>query len=426
MKRLLLLALVAILALGACAPAAATPQSSPEEAAPAEDATSSETVTIRYGIWDSLQQPAHEKMAEEFNKLHPNIKIQIDVVPWTDYWTKLQTAVAGGDAYDVFWMNANNFANYVGKDVLTDITPMIEADGVDMSVFPESLVSMYSNGGKNYGMPKDFDTIALFYNKQIFDEAGVAYPDETWTWDDLKAAAEKLTNDDHWGFAAINGGQTGYSSFIYQNGGQWLDYETNLATLNMSETCEALTFYESFIEEGLSPDHATMTASTPEEQLFPGGKIAMMLSGSWMAKAYSDLEFEVDVAPLPQGKQRATVIHGLGNVIWSKTQNPEAAWEWVKFLGSKEAQQIAAETGAVIPAYDGLADLWLESVTDVNAQVFIDELEYAYPVFVFADGKDAEAQDAILKTLDEAWLGNITVAEACEQATTAANEVIER
>lgn len=416
MKRFLLFALIAIMALSACTPKAdATPV-----------AKADEKITIRYGIWDVNQQPAHQKMADEFTKQHPNITIQIDVVPWSDYWTKLQTAVAGGDAYDVFWLNANAFANYVGKKAILDITPMITSDKVDMSVFPKSLVTMYSSDGKNYGMPKDFDTIGLYYNKKLFDEAGVKYPDDTWTWDDFKAAAKKLTTKTTWGFAAVNSYQTGYSNLIIQNGGKFLDPTTNKATLDMPETCEALNFYESFIKEGISPDQATMAASSPEEQLFPGGKVAMLINGSWMAKSYSELEFPVGVAVLPQGKQRASAIHGLGNVISATSKHPEAAWEWVKFLSTEQAQKIAAETGTVIPAYKGLADLWVKAVPSMDTKIFIDQLDYAFPVEVFSGGKDAEAQDAILKTLEEAWLGNITVDDACKQATEKANAILER
>src|SRR5688572_10992281 len=144
-------------------------------------ATAQDQVTITYAIWDNNQLPAHEQIIAAFEAEHPNINVEPQVVPWGNYWDKLQTAVAGGEAYDVFWMNGPNFPVYASKGVLMDLQDTIDAAQIDMSVFPEALLKVYTYDGKVYGMPKDFDTIALFYNKAIFDAAGVAYPTADWT-----------------------------------------------------------------------------------------------------------------------------------------------------------------------------------------------------------------------------------------------------
>src|SRR5918995_1096917 len=171
----------------------------------AQEATcGGEEITITYGIWDSAQLPAVEAQAAAFKELHPNITIEPQVVPWDDYWTKLQTGVAGGATYDVFWMNADGLPVYASQGALVSIQGMVDDGSIDVDAYPESLRSLYTFEDTVYGIPRDFDTIALFYNKDLFDKAGVEYPTGDWTWDNLRAAAEALTIKDgsQWGYAS--------------------------------------------------------------------------------------------------------------------------------------------------------------------------------------------------------------------------------
>jgi multiple sugar transport system substrate-binding protein len=148
-----------------------------------------------------------------------------------------------------------------------------------------------------------------------------------------------------------------------------------------------------------------MTDTTPES-MFESGKIAMLYGGSWASTEFAQNEYtkdKVDVAVLPQGKERATVIHGLGNVISANTKNPKEAWEFVKFLGSKEAADIQAKTGTVIPAYTGTQDSWVKSTPNFHLQAFIDELAYAKPYPVSKN--TAAWNDAMMKQFIPAWSG---------------------
>ena len=141
-------------------------------------------VTLSYGVWDQNQVPALKQMIADFEKTNKNIKVKVQVTPYDQYFTKLQAAATGGAAPDVFWMNGPNFQLYASNGVLAPISDQIKKDGLDTSVYPKSLVDLYSLDGKEYGLPKDFDTIGLWYNKTLFDDAGVKYPDATWTWTD--------------------------------------------------------------------------------------------------------------------------------------------------------------------------------------------------------------------------------------------------
>lgn len=378
--------------------------------------------TISYAIWDNNQLPAHEQIVAAFEAEHPDINVEIQVVPWGEYWTKLQTAVAGGEAYDVFWMNGPNFPVYASKGVLMNLQDRVEADGLDTSVYPQALVDLYSFEGDVYGLPKDFDTIALYYNKDMFDAAGVDYPTADWTWDDLKAAAQALTKDGNWGFASTTADQSGYWNFIYANGGQVLSEDDTQVLIDEPAACQAIKYLYSFVDEGLSPDGATLSSVDPWVQLFPGGRVGMVVGGSWLARTYADAAPAIDVAPLPVAEQRASIIHGLGNVVWSKTEHPDAAWEFAKFLGGDQAATILAQSGTVIPAYEGFQGAWVESMPDMNLQVFLDATDYAVPYPTAAQGTEWNVK--VAEVLAEVWNGNQPIDGVCEEAATAANAVL--
>ena len=155
---------------------------------------SGDEVELTYGFWNAEQKPAIEQQIEAFREQFPNINVKPQVVPFSDYWTKLQTGIAGGQSYDVFWMNGPNLRAYASQGALSDLQSLVGA-GVDLAAFPQQLVDLYTHDGKLYGLPRDFDTIGLYYNKELFDAAEVAHPTADWTWQDLRSAAEHLTQE---------------------------------------------------------------------------------------------------------------------------------------------------------------------------------------------------------------------------------------
>jgi multiple sugar transport system substrate-binding protein len=150
--------------------------------------------------------------------------------------------------------------------------------------------------------------------------------------------------------------------------------------------------------------------------------VAMMTGGSFRAGTYGAADANIDVAPLPQGKQRATAIHGLANVIWAGGQNPGAGLELVKFLASEEAETILGESGATIPAYPDLQEPWLQANPDMNLQVFIDAVDYSQ--FVPDPEVGFEWQIEIQEVVIDGWGGNIPAEEICTRAAEAANKVL--
>lgn len=151
---------------------------------------------LNVAIWDNGQKPGLDQILADFTK-ETGIEADLQVITWDSYWTLLEAGASGGDMPDVFWMHSNEATKYMSNDILLDLTDKVAAsEKLEMDKFPSDIKEMYQYDGKTYAVPKDIDTIALWYNKDMFDEAGIAYPDDTWTWDDLYDAAVKLTKDD--------------------------------------------------------------------------------------------------------------------------------------------------------------------------------------------------------------------------------------
>jgi len=385
-------------------------------------------VTLTYAIWDKNQEPGMRAMADAFEKKNSGIKIDIQSTDWGAYWTKLEAAASGGSLPDVFWMHATQARKYDTNGVLMDLTDKIKGSSlVSLDKFPKDLVELYENDGKNYAIPKDFDTIGLWYNKKLFDEAGVAYPNENWTWDDLASAAKKLTNPDKgvYGFGAPMDMQQGFDNFIFQNGGKVLSDDKTKSGLDTPATKEALQWYiDLSVKEKVSPNQK-MFAENSYTALFESGKTAMGLFGSWMLSEFGANEYvakNCDVTVLPKGKERATIYNGLGNAVAANTPHKEEAWKFVEFLGSEEANEIQAESGVAIPAYQSTADAWTKTQTKFNSKVYVDMLSYAK---IYPHSKEtAKWQDAENQALLKAFTGEVSVSDACDEAAKKVNEIL--
>ncbi|MBQ3794269.1 MAG: sugar ABC transporter substrate-binding protein, partial [Lachnospiraceae bacterium] len=270
----------------AAAPAAEAPAAE-EEAEPTSIGSSKEG-ELSITIWDEGQRPGLQQIVDEWSA-QSGVKATIQVVDWNNYWTLLEAGATGGELPDVFWMHSNVAQKYMENDLLLDLTDKIAAsDKIDMANYYDGIVKLYQSNGKQYAVPKDIDTIALWYNKTIFDEMGVAYPDDTWTWQDFADAAKKLTNDDHWGYAIAPGNnQEGYYNTIYSMGGYVISDDKKKSGMDDPKSIEAVKLFTDMIADGSCPDLATVSETAPNE-LLCAGKVAMSINGSWMLAGYRD------------------------------------------------------------------------------------------------------------------------------------------
>lgn len=399
--------------------------------AAAEEATAKpqKEVTLTYSIWDKIQQPAMEAIAKEFTAENPNIKIKVEVIPWGDYWTKMSAAAPAGTLPDVFWMHGGQFVKYATGNFIEPITGKVQSGEIDLNNYAADLASIYTLNGKNYGIPKDFDTIGLAYNKELFDQAGIPYPDDTWDYAKLAEVAKQLSQPDKgiYGFGAKMDTQTGYWNDMMANGGSILNADMSKSGYDDPASIEALQARYQMTVDGASPTHQQMT-DTEATEMFKSGRLAMIFDGSWRISDIDSSEIikgKWDWAKLPKGKvKRANIINGLGNVMSASGKNKDEAWLFLKFLGSKRAAEITAEMGAAIPAFNGTQDAWLKSRPHLNLQIFTDQVadavpypsgSLAYPVW-FA--KEPEI-------MSQAWGGAISVEEAAKKVAEMMNQAIE-
>lgn len=372
----------ALLAAGAAVAAAALLAGCSSNTGSGSGATADHNLSasISYAYWDVNQKPAMEALIKDFNKEYPNIKVTSQVTPYQNYFTKLQTQGSSKTLPDVFWMNGPNFQLYASNGLLEPI-----GSGIDPSNYPKALDELYSYDGKQYGAPKDFDTIGVFYNKAVFDKAGVAYPTADWTWDDFhqkaKAISDKLKAEGVYGIASgLSGGQEVYYNTILQAGGDIISSDGKKSGYDSAAAIKGLQFVRDLVADGSSPTPSQLS-DTPQDQWFINSKSAMIWSGTWLNSELlaSPIKDTIALAPLPKGEKQATVIHGLANVVAKDSKNKPAAVAFQTYLAGKQAAQTQAEMGAANPAFNGTQDAFVKTAPwDLN--IFEKAAaDYAYP-----------------------------------------------
>jgi multiple sugar transport system substrate-binding protein len=392
------LALFAVLALiAACG--GSTPTTAPASAGGASPASGSAApggspgasgggytggeATISYSIWGDPQEIANQQaIVDAFHATNPEITVNVDVSDWEPYWDKLQTSIAGGAAPDVFAMDGPLFPDYQSRDVLLDLQPFIDRDGYDLSQLADQAVADFTTPDGQFGLPRDLNVVALYYNKTMFDTAGIPYPDETWDWDKLVDVAKQLTISDggttsQWGFYTETTDMENYwSELVWQNGGEIISEDHKQSLVGSDEATGGLQFLQDLIwKHKVMPD-ASITDALGDA--FEQGQAAMESNGSWLVATHQAAGIDFGIAPLPKGPAgQATSINPTGAVVYKNTKSPDAAWEFVKYLASPEAQTKIMELKASLPANkEVLAGPFATSFD--GAQVLVDAIDYAH------------------------------------------------
>lgn len=387
-------------------------------------------VELTMAVWDSDQEPVMKKMAEAYTKEHPNVTVKTQLTTWTEYWTKLEASATSGSAADIITMNVMHVEEYAEAGILMDLTDAEKKSDLKINDnFPAPLVDGYTVDGKLYGIPKDFDTNAVFYNKEIFDKAGVEYPKDGWTFEEFKATAEKIKAANLPGVYACpvnrNSGQTTYDATIVANGGYILNEDNTETGWDDPATIGGIQPWLDFVTEGLSPTLEQMTNTDPDS-MFQGGQAAMYLSGNYMIPSYNKtLEGKYGIVSRPTFNGKNTdIINGLAFSVSANTKNPEEATDFALWLGSEEAQKIQAESGVVISARNDCQEIYPTTHPDLNLQVFLDNAENAT---LLPHCKVSSELGQVEKTyLEKAWMGEITLEEACKSIKPEADAILDK
>ena len=352
------------------------------------------TGVVDYWLWDSNQLPGYQACAEAFRAENPEITVNIQQFGWDDYWGRLTTGMVSGTAPDVFTDHLSRYSQYVSANQLLPLDTFIERDGVATDIYQPGLAGLWvGQDGRRYGLPKDWDTISIFYNKQMVADAGIAEADLqnlTWnpkdggTYEDVIARLtvdEKGVRGDEPGFdktqVAVYGlgledagrgiGQTQWSMYTGANGWEATDENPwgNRYRYDEAAFQETIAWWRGLIEKGYMPSLEVATAGVNVADAFGAGRSALNTNGSWMLGQYFSYDgVEVGLAPTPIGPtgKRASMFNGLSDAIYAGSDNQEAAWQWVKYLASPACQETVAREGVVFPA--------IPSATETAKQAF--------------------------------------------------------
>lgn len=402
------------------------------DAAPEADAEATpalEPAEIHYAYWQDTLGGYLEECKANFEAANPGVTIVLEPTAWAEYWTKLETAATGGAVADVFQMNGPNIYKYADAGIILPLDDKIAEAGIDMSKFPEAMNDIYNIDGVQYGLPIDWDTIGLWYNKEVFDAAGVAYPTDSWTWEDMVAAAEQITDEANgvYGIAAGYADQGGFFNTVSAAGGYILNDDATASGFDQPETVAGIKCWIDLMAAGLSPSQSSLTENAEYVQ-FMSGKVGMIFAGDWFAATFADptagFADKCDVALLPTiNGNRATCIHGKANCVSASTESPEAAWAWVEYLASEEANEILGNSGAAIPAHLDYSDLFFANYPQYNMAIFSQEAaECAYP-YPTSRGFN-EWADVVWNELVPAYSLETSIEEACANIAVQMNEIL--
>lgn len=374
-------------------------------------------VTLDYLNFSGAGEPLKylEEMKKVFEEQNPDIKINIEVIGFGEYFTLLQTRIAGGTAPDSYELNYENFVTYAKKGVLLDLEPLFVKNKFDTSVLDSNALNAFGVEGKQYGLPAMFSDVVLFYNKDLFDKAGASYPTADWTWHDEQKAAEKIKalGDNIFGIChPIHFWE--FYKVVQQNGGSIFNEDKTKFMVNSTQNVETLQFMvDRVLKSNVMPTEAQVSGMGDWE-LFKAEKVGMIVTGIWAFPEFiKTCDFEWDIAIEPGNTKKATHFFSNGLVINKDSKKVEQAFKWISFMSaSKEAAQIRVDSGWELPAvtYPDVLASYLEQTPPASRQVVFDSLQYLVtpPVIEqFAEMADimgihlAKARDGV-KTPQEA------------------------
>ncbi len=345
---------------------------------------------VKYALWDSNQLPAYQQCATDFQKANPGISVKITQSGWDDYWTAISTGFISGTAPDVFTNHLAKYPEFARNAQLLDLSPLIARDKVKTDIYSSGLYETWGRDAKQYGLPKDWDTVAFLVNMEHAKKQGVTLAElQNMSWNpkdggSFEQLVKKLTVDSKGNNAtspnfdkknvAVYGyqtpgpggmtGQTEWSHFAVSNGFKFQDAPwSGKLYYDSPKLAETLDYLAGLPAKGLSAT-AESTKSLGSDAMFVGKKAAIVPQGSWMISYFAgNAKFDHAWVPLPKGPtgKRATMFNGLADSIWAGSKVKEEAWKWVKYLGSADCQNTVASYGVVFPAVKGTAEKAIEA-----------------------------------------------------------------
>lgn len=333
---------------------------------------------------------ALEALLEQFMAATPTVRVDYQAIS-SEYNTKLQTDLAAGSAADVFTLDSLPTPDFVASNVLQPLDDYMAQAGFKAEDFFPGLITAFQSGGVTYGLPKDFSTLAMFYDPQAFEAAGVTTPPTT--WDELRSTAQALLDQSGQPPIVYAPSLARYIAFLYAGGGRVLSEDGSRVAINSPEAKAALDYYYGLYSDGLAATFTDIGAEWPGAA-FATNAGSIVFEGNWLlpflAENAPDKEFQVAEMPAgPAGK--ATMAFTVCYAINAASEVKDAAWTLVSYLTGPEGMAAWSDSSGLLPSRPALTQAYLEKYPDRNA--FLAGGEYAQP-WQFGQGGEKFNLDA--------------------------------
>ena len=404
----------------AAAQTAAPAEQTEKEAAEmteAEAETAGEPITITYANFNASggNEATLQAMYDAFHEAYPEITVEIETIAMDDYFTTMQTRIAGGTGPDCYEMNIENFGAYASQGLLADLS------GAQTSGLNETALGAFAYDGVQYGLPENFSTVVLVYNKDLFDQAGVDYPTADWRREDADKAAEAIRalGDDIYGIYQ----PVTYNEFYKvaaQYGGSLVSEDGKSFTINSAENVAALQSMVDRVQKtNVQPTEEQM-GGMGDWDLFESGRLGMIPTGTWCFNTFTDAcDFAWDISVEPGQSRKAT--HFFANALVVNADADEAAQAaaqtWITWLASSpEAAQLRLDAGWDLPALSDMDALsgYLEITPPDNREAVFDSLDALVLPPIINDY--SQMSDIVTNAVSRAASGECTPQEALDQA----------
>ena len=352
--------------------------------------TSTGTVTLTYGWWSNgpTKDSAMQSWIQDFESTHPNIKIQAEIIPWSNYWDKLKATTAGGNAYDLIGVCSCMGAPYFSKHAFYDLSQFSDYASASQQL-QQGPVSLFNWDGKQYGLPVGVAVNSMGYNKTLLQQAGVQMPDPTQplTFDQFKALAAQLTKTDSSGKVTQVAVQPtdllDEYFFVEAEGGHFFDRQINptKVTVNTPEGIQGLTDYKQMFDTHVFPSVDQLTDGP-----FGGGdyaslqtnKVGFARVGPWNFQDIQATTPNIAIAPFFTIKKPVMLAGANGLSIYRGTKHAKEAWEFLKFATAQAGQTSFAKFSDVPANKQVLGQLsTIETPTS-----FVPTVQYNASIFV--------------------------------------------